>query len=32
MFLDMFLEGADTARADYLVTENVRHFPKFWAL
>ncbi len=25
-----FLECADTARADYLVTGNVRHFPKFW--
>ncbi len=25
-----FLECADSARADYLVTGNVRHFPKFW--
>ncbi len=25
-----FLECADAARADYLVTGNVRHFPKFW--
>jgi putative PIN family toxin of toxin-antitoxin system len=27
---DMFLECADAARADYLVTGNLRHFPKFW--
>lgn len=27
---NIFLECADTARADYLVTGNVRHFPKFW--
>jgi len=27
---NMFLECADAARADYLVTGNVRHFPKFW--
>jgi uncharacterized protein len=27
---NMFLECADTARADYLVTGNARHFPKFW--
>jgi predicted nucleic acid-binding protein len=27
---DMFLECADTARADYLLTGNQRHFPKFW--
>jgi predicted nucleic acid-binding protein len=27
---NMFLECADAARADYLVTENVRHFPRFW--
>jgi putative PIN family toxin of toxin-antitoxin system len=27
---DKFLECADTARADYLVTGNQRHFPKFW--
>jgi putative PIN family toxin of toxin-antitoxin system len=26
----MFLECADAARSDYLVTGNVRHFPKFW--
>jgi len=25
-----FIECADAARADYLVTGNVRHFPKFW--
>jgi uncharacterized protein len=25
-----FLECADVARADYLVTGNTRHFPKFW--
>jgi uncharacterized protein len=25
-----FLECADAARADYLVTGNVRHFPRFW--
>jgi putative PIN family toxin of toxin-antitoxin system len=27
---DKFLECADSARADYLVTGNLRHFPKFW--
>ncbi len=27
---DKFLECADAARADYLVTGNLRHFPKFW--
>lgn len=27
---DNFLECADAARADYLVTGNQRHFPKFW--
>jgi uncharacterized protein len=27
---DKFLECADAARADYLITGNVRHFPKFW--
>ncbi|MGA7412621.1 MAG: putative toxin-antitoxin system toxin component, PIN family [Bryobacteraceae bacterium] len=27
---DRFLECADAARADYLVTGNQRHFPKFW--
>jgi putative PIN family toxin of toxin-antitoxin system len=25
-----FLECADAARADYLVTGNLRHFPEFW--
>ena len=27
---DMFLECADAARADYLVTGNQKHFPKYW--
>jgi uncharacterized protein len=27
---DKFLECADAARADYLVTGNTRHYPKFW--
>jgi uncharacterized protein len=27
---NIFVECADTARADYLVTGNQRHFPKFW--
>jgi uncharacterized protein len=27
---DKFLECADAARADYLVTGNTRHFPGFW--
>jgi len=27
---NIFLECADTARADYLVTGNARHFPTFW--
>jgi putative PIN family toxin of toxin-antitoxin system len=27
---NMFLECADAARADYLVTGNQRHFPGFW--
>jgi uncharacterized protein len=27
---NLFLECADAARADYLVTGNTRHFPKFW--
>ncbi len=27
---DIFLECADAARADYLVTGNSRHFPEFW--
>jgi putative PIN family toxin of toxin-antitoxin system len=26
----IFLECADAARADYLVTGNLRHFPRFW--
>jgi putative PIN family toxin of toxin-antitoxin system len=26
----IFLECADAARADYLVTGNPRHFPRFW--
>jgi len=27
---DMFVECADAARADYLVTGNIRHFPRYW--
>jgi putative PIN family toxin of toxin-antitoxin system len=27
---DKFLECADVARADYLVTGNQHHFPRFW--
>jgi putative PIN family toxin of toxin-antitoxin system len=27
---NMFLECADASRADYLVTGNQRHFPRFW--
>ena len=27
---NIFVECADAARADYLVTGNERHFPKFW--
>jgi putative PIN family toxin of toxin-antitoxin system len=27
---NIFLECADAARADYLVTGNLKHFPKFW--
>lgn len=27
---DKYIECADAARADYLVTGNQRHFPKFW--
>ena len=27
---NIFLECADAARADYLITGNERHFPKFW--
>jgi putative PIN family toxin of toxin-antitoxin system len=29
---DKFLECADAARADYLVTGNLRHFPQFWKM
>ncbi len=25
-----FMECADAARADYLITGNAKHFPKFW--
>jgi putative PIN family toxin of toxin-antitoxin system len=27
---NMFLECADAARVDYLVTGNLRHFPRYW--
>ena len=27
---NVFLECADAARADYLITGNQRHFPRFW--
>ena len=27
---NIFLECAEAARADYLITGNLRHFPKFW--
>jgi uncharacterized protein len=27
---NMFIECAAAARADYLITGNQRHFPKFW--
>ena len=27
---NIFVECADRARADYLITGNQRHFPKFW--
>jgi putative PIN family toxin of toxin-antitoxin system len=27
---NIFIECADAARADYLVTGNLKHFPKFW--
>ena len=27
---DIFVECADAARADYLVTGNIRHFPRYW--
>lgn len=27
---NLFLECAETARADYLITGNLKHFPRFW--
>jgi len=27
---NVFLELADAARADYLITGNLKHFPRFW--
>jgi uncharacterized protein len=27
---NVFLECADAARADYLITGNQKHFPRFW--
>jgi predicted nucleic acid-binding protein len=27
---NMFLECADASGADYLITGNQRHFPRFW--
>jgi uncharacterized protein len=27
---NIFLECAESARADYLITGNLRHFPRFW--
>jgi uncharacterized protein len=27
---NVFLECADAARADYLITGNLKHFPRFW--
>jgi predicted nucleic acid-binding protein len=27
---NIFLECAAAARADYLITGNLRHFPRFW--
>lgn len=27
---DIFVECADAARADYLITGNTRHFPRYW--
>jgi predicted nucleic acid-binding protein len=27
---NIFLECADAGRADYLITGNQKHFPKFW--
>lgn len=29
---NIFLECADAARADYLVTSNQKHFPRFWKM
>jgi uncharacterized protein len=29
---NIFLECVDAARADYLVTGNLRHFPKYWKM
>jgi putative PIN family toxin of toxin-antitoxin system len=29
---NMFVEGADAARADYLLTGNQKHFPRFWKM
>lgn len=30
LLINMFLECADAARADYLISGNQRHFPAFW--
>jgi len=27
---NIFIECAESARADYLITGNLRHFPRFW--
>lgn len=27
---DIFLECAEAARADYLITGNIKHFPRYW--
>ena len=27
---DIFVECAEAARADYLITGNIRHFPRYW--
>ncbi len=27
---DMFIECADAARADFLITGNLKHFPRYW--
>jgi uncharacterized protein len=27
---DMFVECAEAARADYLITGNLKHFPRYW--